>query len=139
MRPFSPTWEAAAQEILYRFPGVPVPLGGVSSTLPVWSTQPRFSRTLWLQTPVGVTGIIKGPDEPVHQLWPGRVAPPVAACKATVGSSPAESEADPSVFCLVNERGQRLVRVVLQLRQVPRATSRKVTPVGRRRLGLTIH
>jgi len=48
--------------------------------------------------PVRVAGIVKGADEPVHQLWPGGVAPPVAACEATVGGSPAEGEADPSVF-----------------------------------------
>jgi hypothetical protein len=31
---------------------------------------------------VRVAGVIKGADEPVHQLWKGGVAPPVAACKA---------------------------------------------------------
>ncbi len=35
-----------------------------------------------------------------------------------MGGSPAEREADPSVCRLVNEGGQFLVRVVLQLRQV---------------------
>ncbi|HCU92672.1 MAG TPA: hypothetical protein DHU96_07980 [Actinobacteria bacterium] len=47
------------------------------------------------------------------------MAPPVAAGQAAMGSGPADSKPDPTIFTLVHKRAQRLVGASLQVSQTP--------------------
>jgi hypothetical protein len=65
-------------------------------------------------TPVRVLVIVQDPDEPVHQVRPGRMPPPVTAGQATVRSGPPECESGAALFRLAHEVRQDLIRILTQ-------------------------